>query len=73
MQAESVLLARARRLLCNCDALIPVLLVVARDRDVEQERKEMQRKLLDEQVQLKQKLVEDEKHQDKEVLPLARL
>lgn len=41
---------------------------VARDRDVEQERKDMQRKLLDEQVQLKQKIVEDEKKQDKQVM-----
>lgn len=41
---------------------------VARDRDVEQERKDMQRKLLDEQVQLKQQIVEDEKKQNKEVM-----
>lgn len=47
-----------------------VTVVVARDRDVEQERKEMQRKLLDEQVHLKQQLVEDEKQQDRQVLPV---
>jgi ethanolamine ammonia-lyase small subunit len=44
------------------------VVAVARDRDVEQERKEMQRKLLDEQVQLKQKIAEEEKQQDIQVI-----
>lgn len=44
------------------------MLAVARDRDVEQERKQMQRKLLDEQVHLKQQIIEEEKQQDKQVL-----
>jgi hypothetical protein len=41
---------------------------VARDRDVEQERKDMQRKLLDQQVHLKQQIVEEERKQAKQVM-----
>jgi hypothetical protein len=39
----------------------------ARGRDVEQERKAMQRRLLDEQVHLKQQIAEEEKKQEKQV------
>jgi hypothetical protein len=39
----------------------------ARGRDVEQERKAMQRRLLDEQVHLKQQIASEEKKQQKQV------